>query len=90
MNDEFWNRLFEIVVYDLRDGAIYKSLIFLNRSILAKAKLANHLWTLIKLYPDKWNWAAISMNPCTTMKLIELNLQMPWNYYAMSYNQNVI
>ena len=31
----------------------------------------NHLWTLIKLFPDtQWNWGAISRNPNTTSEPI--------------------
>jgi hypothetical protein len=101
MNDEFWNRLFEIVIYDRRDGALYKLLISINTKIYkigitfnAEDSLTNHLWTLIKLYPTKkWNRDAILENPNTALNLLNHDifseLTSDWYQFHLSNNPNL-
>jgi hypothetical protein len=84
--DDIWIEIYRVIIYDFGSGSTYKSLIFLSRQtqqvgykfwIDAKDRLANHLWTLIKMYPNvKWNWDDISANPNTTWKIIQENLHL--------------
>lgn len=50
----------------------------------------NHLYILIKLYPDKpWNWYSISQNPNITWEIIQQNPDKPWNWSSISINPNI-
>ncbi len=53
-------------------------------------KYTNHLWTLIKLSPDKpWDWFWISRNPNITWDIIKSNPEKPWNWVYVSRNPNI-
>jgi len=53
-------------------------------------KYTNHLWTLIKLFPDKpWDWRYISSNPNITWKIIRDNPDKPWSWRDISRNPNI-
>ncbi len=53
--------------------------------------MPNPLWTLIQLYPDQnWDWEKISSNRCTTMKIIEDNIdKYPWNWRGIAINPDL-
>jgi hypothetical protein len=53
-------------------------------------KLQNHLWLLIKLFPDKdWDWGAIGGNVNTTWDIIKENIDKPWNWTSIGLNPNI-
>ena len=88
----------EILKY-IDDGATYKSAIwtckrfwkyFESRHIEYVRKYSNHLWTLIKMFPDKkWDWFRISFNPNTTWNIIVNNPQYNWYCPGISTNPNI-
>ena len=56
---------------------------------LAKLKIFNPLWELIKMFPDKnWDWDYISCNPNITFDIIINNLykNATWNWKGISSN----
>src|SRR5271156_4356772 len=90
----------------LMDGSTYKSATLtckLWHTICSTdlrwmiAKYSNHLWTLIKMYPNiaereyNWDWQGISANPNTTWDLISmsLNATKPWDWSGISRNPNI-
>jgi hypothetical protein len=88
--DDIWYSIFEIIIYGPNAaGSDYKSLILVNHKIQkigyqlwddAKCLLANHLLTLLKLYPNKpWSWSSVRNNPNITLKIIESNPDLPWS-----------
>jgi hypothetical protein len=70
---DVWYKIFQLIVFDEENGRDYKSMCLISRqcaevgakfSKYARVHLANHLLTLIKLFPDKnWNWYTIIINP---------------------------
>jgi hypothetical protein len=54
----------------------------------ARTDFANHLWTLIGMFPDApWNWNLISANPNTTYARIMAE-DRPWEAYGVLHNPN--
>ena len=50
----------------------------------------NHLWTLIKLFPNKsWDWSWISANLNITWKIIRDNPGKRWTWDYISMNPNI-
>ena len=55
-----------------------------------KKRVQNHLWLLIKKFPEKnWDWRDISRNPNITMEIITDNPDKPWDWYYVSENPNI-
>ena len=49
---------------------------------------ANHLYILLKLYPDKdWDWDEVSCNPNITWENVRDNPNQNWSWYKVSYNK---
>lgn len=95
--DDIWRNIFAIVIRE-KYGSVYKVLISLNKRIYkigfydsASTELANHLWTLIEMYPNAlWNWAQITINPNTTLYQVEKHPNSPFKQNILSLNPNSI
>jgi hypothetical protein len=56
----------------------------------AKAALSNHLWTLIRMFPDAaWDWDRVAENPNTTWSMIQTDANRLKMYSALSRNPNI-
>lgn len=52
--------------------------------------MANHLVTLLKLYPDKlWNWQRLSCNLNITWEFVQAHLDWLWDWKWLSKNPNI-
>ena len=94
MELDIWNH----IINNCNNGALFKAIQLLSKDHFKltkrypeiKNKLTNHLWTLIRLNPDKpWDWYGISQNPNTTWKIIQTHPDKPWNWNEISWNPNI-
>lgn len=97
--NDIWTQIFQVVIYKLRLGSLYKNLIFLNKRLNkigqihwndAVDLLSNHLMTLILMYPDvSWDWNQLSKNPNITFEHVKTHLNWRWNGISLSNNPNI-
>jgi len=80
----------------LDDAFTWKNLSLVNKSCNkgtkyglkeAKSKFENHLWNLVKKYPNKpWDCYFLSQNPNITWEIVSQNLDKKWNWEGLSRN----
>ena len=49
----------------------------------------NDIEKLVILFPNKICWKSLSHNETITTKIVEKNLDKPWNWYALSKNETI-
>ena len=57
--------------------------------VVIKEELAEEYWSLMKEHLNTINWVYFSKNPNITMKIIEDNLELPWDWHGISDNPNI-
>lgn len=56
----------------------------------AHRKFADHLLTLIKLFPDKpWRWAEISYRRNITWDIVTANPDAKWDWHCLSHHPDI-
>jgi hypothetical protein len=56
----------------------------------ARAKFANHLLTLILMFPNaQWRWHTVSKNPNITYAAVHAHPELPWDWHGFSMNPSV-
>ena len=80
-------------------GSAFKSLTLVSKQFsvitsqahpTAKSKFANHLLTLMELFPTAdWNYNDLSANPNTAWEIVRDNPTHNWNYLELSANPNI-
>ncbi len=79
----------------INSGKDYKSVCLVSKqfyNIINKLfpggdKFANHLLTLLKLFPDEnWDYQRMSKNPNITIEYIKANLYKNWNFKQLTQN----
>jgi hypothetical protein len=97
--DQLPDELLEYFFSFINWGTTFKTILFtckhwytLQLKVIPEGKniFANHLLTLLKLFPDKpWNWYWVSRNPNITWEIISANPDKPWNWNEVSRNPNI-
>ena len=86
------------IISHVTEGSTYKSCALVSTAWHKAARanshmiegFTNHLWTLIKYWPDKpWDWYRLSAHPLITFDIVRNHMELPWNWSRVSQNINI-